>query len=413
MDWIDEKAEKLIQWFCRANLKKSLILYIGIAVVGAVMAAVLTAQICSSWIEVLMMPYSQQEVIRGFDQQGHQIFFRQDQGYHELPRSVTIAVIILEGVGGLSMVVYALAGVLLVARFYYKNKLNPPIQMLLREAEKIGENILDYPCRSENNDELGRVCNAVDRMREQLAVNQGQIWEQMEEQRRLNAAFAHDMRTPLTVLHGYVDLLSMYQEQGQLGSEKLEEILEMMDGQVYRLEEYANTMKEIHRLDQREVQKKAITLGELADRFHEMVHILNHTQDITLELAEIQGEEWKIMADVPLIMEVADNLISNGLRYAESIIQIRLEYEKATGCLSLYVRDDGRGFNGEELKMAMRPYYGEEKDGGCHFGIGLSISKTLCEKHGGLLTLSNSIQGGAIVCGMFQCENSFEKVEIK
>lgn len=402
MDWIDEKLEKLKRWISHADLKKALILYIGIAVVSAALATVLTAQICNSWVRVLLTPYSETELIRGIDQEGHLVFFHQEKAYQALPRSVTLAVIFLEAVGGGSVVVYALAAVIIVARLYYKNKLNPPIRLLLKEAEKIGNNILDYPCHSENGDELGKVCNAVDTMRKQLACHQGKIWEDMEEQRRLNAAFAHDMRTPLTVLHGYVDMLSIYQEKGQLSPEKFQEILDMMDGQIFRLEEFANTMKELHGLKERELQKKDTTLQEVAACLKETVDILNHTQNISLVLEEPQNKDQRIMADISVMIEVADNLISNALRYAVSGIGISLEYEN--GILSLYVKDDGRGFTGEELKMALRPYYGEEKDSGIHFGIGLSIANTLCEKHGGSLSLSNSIEGGAIVCGTFQCE---------
>lgn len=404
MDWIDEKLEKLKRWISHADLKKALILYIGIAVVSAALATVLTAQICNSWVRVLLTPYSETELIRGIDQEGHLVFFHQEKAYQALPRSVTVAVIFLEAVGDGSVVVYALAAVIIVARLYYKNKLNPPIRLLLKEAEKIGNNILDYPCHSENGDELGKVCNAVDTMRKQLACHQGKIWEDMEEQRRLNAAFAHDMRTPLTVLHGYVDMLSIYQEKGQLSPEKFQEILDMMDGQIFRLEEFANTMKELHGLKERELQKKDTTLQEVAACLKETVDILNHTQNISLVLEEPQNKDQRIMADISVMIEVADNLISNALRYAVSGIGISLEYEN--GILSLYAKDDGRGFTGEELKMALRPYYGEEKDSGIHFGIGLSIANTLCEKHGGSLSLSNSIEGGAIVCGTFQCEIS-------
>lgn len=402
MDWIDEKLEKLKRWISHADLKKALILYIGIAVVSAALATVLTAQICNSWARVLLTPYSETELIRGIDQEGHLVFFHQEKAYQALPRSVTVAVIFLEAVGDGSVVVYALAAVIIVARLYYKNKLNPPIRLLLKEAEKIGNNILDYPCHSENGDELGKVCNAVDTMRKQLACHQGKIWEDMEEQRRLNAAFAHDMRTPLTVLHGYVDMLSIYQEKGQLSPEKFQEILDMMDGQIFRLEEFSNTMKELHGLKERELQKKDTTLQEVAACLKETVDILNHTQNISLVLEEPQNKDQRIMADISVMIEVADNLIANALRYAVSGIGISLEYEN--GILSLYVKDDGRGFTGEELKMALRPYYGEEKDSGIHFGIGLSIANTLCEKHGGSLSLSNSIEGGAIVCGTFQCE---------
>ncbi len=120
---------------------------------------------------------------------------------------------------------------------------------------------------------------------------------------------------------------------------------------------------------------------------------------------EFQANEWgqrQVQADLPLILEVADNLLANALSYAGSRIWVKLDYDAGEGILRLYVRDDGRGFTSEELKMAVRPYYGENKGSGLHFGIGLSICKLLCEKHGGSISLSNSLDGGAIVCGQFR-----------
>lgn len=97
MDWIDEKLEKLKRWIYHADLKKTLIFYICIAVASATLATVLTAQICSSWIEVLLTPYSEIELIRGIDQEGHPAFFHHKRTYQALPRSVTVAVMFLEG----------------------------------------------------------------------------------------------------------------------------------------------------------------------------------------------------------------------------------------------------------------------------------------------------------------------------
>ena len=103
--------------------------------------------------------------------------------------------------------------------------------------------------------------------------------------------------------------------------------------------------------------------------------------------------------DLELMLEVTDNLISNALRYTGSLVEVVLEADPDT--LRVSVRDDGRGFSGEELKMAAQPYYTGEKEQGQHFGIGLYISRMLCQQHGGILTLSNSIRGGAVVCAQF------------
>ncbi len=70
----------------------------------------------------------------------------------------------------------------------------------------------------------------------------------------------------------------------------------------------------------------------------------------------------------------------------------------------IYVKDDGEGFSEKALREADTVYFRERKeaeDDEGHFGIGLSITKMLCEKHGGELKLLNSVEGGAVVAVSF------------
>lgn len=90
--------------------------------------------------------------------------------------------------------------------------------------------------------------------------------------------------------------------------------------------------------------------------------------------------------------------------------------EQREESLFLYVKDDGRGMTREELYRADSPYYSDKtrvsenqwQDDGTgkakqdvHFGLGLTICKILCKKHGGSIGFSNSMEGGAIVCAEF------------
>ena len=100
--------------------------------------------------------------------------------------------------------------------------------------------------------------------------------------------------------------------------------------------------------------------------------------------------------DIAIIEQVIDNLISNAVRYAAKEINIEFNIDNEKLCI--YVKDDGKGFSKEELYKATNAFYSGEES---HFGIGLSICKMLCEKHGGSITLSNSIDGGAIICAEF------------
>ena len=87
--------------------------------------------------------------------------------------------------------------------------------------------------------------------------NHQKMWDMMEEQKRLNHAFAHDLRTPLTVLHGYIDFLYKYYPQGMIREEKLMDTLRMMDRQVVRLKKFGDTMKSVSTLEERKPKPSA------------------------------------------------------------------------------------------------------------------------------------------------------------
>ena len=125
--------------------------------------------------------------------------------------------------------------------------------------------------------------------------------------------------------------------------------------------------------------------------------------DISCDVkSEIDAQTLNI--DASAVFEVYENLLSNALRFASSRIDVTVADED--GMLSVRVADDGAGFSPKELVSAAKPYYsGRQDDGGdadkYHFGLGLHICKTLCEKHGGTLTLENADGGGAVVTAKF------------
>lgn len=185
------------------------------------------------------------------------------------------------------------------------------------------------------------------------------------------------------------------------------EILKTMQEQLGRLKNFGGTMKEIHSMEERAPQLKKIPLSLLYDKTRETAAALEETGGMEIEVKLKGNPAAELLADEFFVLEVAENLLSNALRYADKKIEVLLEAEREGGPLRLYVKDDGRGFSKEELTKAVSPYYREktEDDGqdSSHFGIGLSISALLCKKHGGELELANSIHGGAIVCAVFSC----------
>ena len=81
--------------------------------------------------------------------------------------------------------------------------------------------------------------------------------------------------------------------------------------------------------------------------------------------------------------------------------EIALKAGWQEGLLTIQVHDDGKGFSEESLRSATRPFYKENTEND-HFGLGLSICNTLCQKQGGTLSLSN--RNGACVEMQIQAE---------
>ena len=107
-------------------------------------------------------------------------------------------------------------------------------------SDRILSDDLDFKVESSCTNELGQLCVSFEEMRKNLYESNYELWKSLEERKRLNSAFAHDLRTPITVLKGYADLVKQF--SGRLSPEKQAEILQKMSSQISRLEHYTEKM---------------------------------------------------------------------------------------------------------------------------------------------------------------------------
>lgn len=280
----------------------------------------------------------------------------------------------------------------LTGRIFYSRELKEPINTLMDAAEKISENKLDFEVYYYKKNELGRLCEAFNEMRRTLYENNREMWRSLEERKRLNAAFSHDLRTPLTVLRGYAELLEKYAPDGKISEEKLMSVLEMMKGQIGRLESYTAKMNAVQKLDDILPNREDIPFPRLAEQLSETGRLIYGAKEFSLTSPKIED---RVCVDTELVMQVFENLVSNGARYAES--RVSAEMETADGILRITVSDDGAGFSAETLKYAAEPFFrGDNEQNKAHFGLGLYICRIICEKCGGKLFISNGEKGGRV-----------------
>ena len=283
--------------------------------------------------------------------------------------------------------VYSAVCVFAAAFLFYRNKLKNPINELEAAAEKISNSDLDFKIQYESDDELGQLCRAFEVMRSALAQNFSETWRQVEERKRLNAAFAHDLRTPLTVLKGYGEMLETNADS------QVANMAAAISNQVSRLERYTDSMSRIQRLEESCPECRPVDIHRLASDFEETVSVVAGQKALKVCFENHMTDKFSEM-DLEFVEQVYQNLISNAVRYAKSTISVRMFREKNMFCLS--VADDGPGFSAKSLKRAAEPYFTEADSRGQNLGLGLYISRILCENHGGYVAIENTGAGGRV-----------------
>lgn len=378
MDWIDVKLENLKKRIQEMSLFRGVLCYFLIYGGAAFILTILTVRICD---RRLLMWHTGRIELENWQ-------------------------VILWGISSrFSGFFYLAVSVIFMLKQFYKNRLKMPFALLEKGVLEIQNQNLQFSLEYESQDEMGQLLKSMDKMRETLIENYEYMWKLIEEQKQLNAAFAHDLRTPLTVLKGYCEFLSRYLPQGAVSQEKMADILLLMTKQLERLSDFSKTMKEVRNLDEYPIEKENTELFHFCKTIEGITEALNMGGDVTLSVKYLSAEmeKQKVFFDENIVLEVLDNLLSNAIRFAKSQVIVSIEIEeKAMGkYMYLYVEDDGKGFLDSELHKAIAPYYSSEQEEE-HFGIGLYICNMLCNLHGGTVSLANRIDGnGAIISASF------------
>lgn len=287
-------------------------------------------------------------------------------------------------------VVYIAIGIGAAAAIYYRKKLRSPIAQLQNAVEKIQEDDLDFYIEYSGADELGQLCCSMEKMRSELRQKHKALWEALEQRKLLNASVAHDIRTPITVLKGYLDYLEKNIPQDKLTEDMLLDTVSSMQGAVSRLEQYVDCVRNIEKIESIEIEKQTENVKMLLDEIRSNVQQLETEKEVIISNDMMPDE---IRLDKGVFFRILENLLQNALRYAKTQVCINISQKKQL--LILTVVDDGKGFSEKDLEKAATVFYSSDKEGQ-HFGIGLGICSILCEKHGGRLDISNNKTGACV-----------------
>ena len=366
-------------------LRKALVVYITVAVLLALVLCEMTANLCDLGVRKIRAAYpNTMEKYYLTNERGERLGEGTYIGTDVIPLTPEDqrTVDILRALPTVTTPVWSALCILGAALLFYRNKLKRPLAELRLASEKISQNDLDFTVAIYSRDELGQLSASFETMRAALARNFSEIWRQMEERKRLNAAFAHDLRTPLTVLKGYNEMLQAS------GEEQTRTTAITMGRHIARLEQYVSTMSQLRRLEDTRPNCQPTALAPLAASLAESGEMVCTQAGKGFSMEDRTGSQ-SLTLDGAFVAQVVGNLVANAARYAKNTVSLTLA--EADGGLLLIMTDDGPGFAPEALEKAAAPYFTGEK--GSHFGLGLYICTTLCRHHDGWLKVENGPAG--------------------
>ncbi len=381
---------KIKHFLRNLSLRKSIVLYIAAFTVIALILSMGTAGVCSYTSEYIQSSYpvsgEKYYLTNAAGERLGEGTYIADQVILYSPKDEQLLTV-LDALPLFATPVYSSLCIMAAAFLFYQNKLKRPLSELSTASKKIAENDLNFRVSYEGTDEMGELCASYEMMRSTLAGNFASMWRQVEDRKQLNAAFAHDLRTPLTVIKGYDEIL------GSSDDPMVKETAATMQKHITRMENYIASMSTLRRLEDSCPEYKSVELQPFLKTLEESTRLLCAQGEKTLRFENNVGSK-ELCLDKSYVLQVVDNLVSNAIRYAEQTITINVK-ESRNG-LVLSVFDDGAGFSDELIHRAASPYVTSEADRSEHFGLGLSICKLLCEHHEGQLTLENLPKGAKV-----------------
>ena len=224
--------------------------------------------------------------------------------------------------------------------------------------------------------------------------------------RNMMLTVSHDLRSPLTSIMGYADLIAETTKD-----EKCRQYEEAIKQSSDRMLTLLNTLLSYYRLDtgKDEMDMMPFRVKDVLRTLMAEYEPLAAVKDIVIEGA-FTGNDTVVMGDRKRIIQIGSNLMSNAIKFTKKgSVNISVDYRDNT--LTIKVQDSGTGMSEEQMKRIFAPFNRlENADTQEGFGLGLSIAKALAELLGGRIEVESHVGFGSLFTVMLPLVEGDEEV---
>ncbi len=265
--------------------------------------------------------------------------------------------------------------------------LNRSILKLEGATRRIAEGDLDFELPARGNDQIASLTRSFDSMRRALK-------EEYARRSRFIMGVSHDLRTPLTLIQGYVEAISDgFAAEPESQKKYLSIILDKthaLEAMIGELIEFVKMETGEWRMTHRDVPVRSF-LVDNARRFAEDAQILKREFSWSVEVPET----WCVRMDAGLFSRALENLVGNAIRYTEENGTITMTAAAGIGEVVLSIMDTGIGIPKDEVGRIFDPFYrGTNSRREQGFGLGLTTVRSIIESHGWNISVHSAVGEG-------------------
>lgn len=270
-----------------------------------------------------------------------------------------------------------LAGTM-AAAWLIARAITKPLRVLGQVSQEIAAGDYDRRTGLKTGDEIGAFSQSFDRMVDALQ-------REMEHRTAFVADFSHELKTPMTSVIGYADLL----RSRQLSEDEKFRYADTIYKNSKRLENLSTQMMSLLHLSSQPLALTAVDTTKLGKRLGQLFGSEPLLQ-VELEPAQVKGA-------AELLLTLLRNLVENAQKASAGtpvIVTGVVEGEQ----YRISVADQGSGMTPEQARRATEPFYkGDRARSGGGFGIGLSLCQRICQQHGTSLDIQSTPEVGTTV----------------
>jgi len=236
-------------------------------------------------------------------------------------------------------------------------------------------------------DELSQLESALNEMLEQMELA-------FKLQKRFIADASHELRTPITILNAYLDIL----EWGKNDPVLMEEAIIEMKEEIRNMKKLSENLLLLSKLEieQRNLEWDTVDLAELLDKLLKDTTIIAGNREVKCK----RVQSLCIQGDYFLLLQMLRAVVENSIKYTAEDGRIEILLEQKNNCAIIEISDDGIGIPEQDVNRIFERFYRVDKGhdqakGGT--GLGLSLVKQISRLHGGDVKVSSVVGRGTTV----------------